>query len=143
MADATIIDSVFQGLDATRAAVSGAETIAQTAVTTWDTINGIVNRQQPDMFSRRSSDWASPMGGNNGFLQQQQQSIPYQPASYVWASQPSVYGGYGYNFQNNQNQGYPGISNPNYGKVGYFTGGYGEATVPSNGSSNWYDVWRR
>lgn len=117
-----LIDAVFSGFNAAQATMNGAVQLAQTADQAISTIS--------DMCSRRDPNYQS------GYAQNQQPN--YRPASYVWASQPNMYGG-GYPQQ--IVSGYPGISNDGYGKIGYtgtgYTGGF-NFQVPTGSSGAWY-----
>ena len=132
----SVVNQVFDGAGAL---VNGGKAIANAAFTTMDMINNIgQNLNQPQqqmMYSRRDSGYQLP-----------QQSVPYQPSTYPWAHQ--VYGGYGFTQQGYQNgPGYPGISNPNYGRNGF----YGQSMFTTGTSnfenrpigSNWMDrgIW--
>jgi hypothetical protein len=131
-----IVGQVFDGANAM---IEGGKAIANMAFTTFDTLNNIQNNPsyQPadGMFSRRDVGYQQP-----------QQAIQYQPAAYPWASHQSQYG---YGQQPQLTPGYSGITNPNYGKPGFFGGGgsFGTAFstygMPQTRMSNWFDkgIW--
>lgn len=107
-----VIDAVFAGRNVANAAVDGFLGAMNNMETTFSNIQNAVNNPNPqqqfnDQYSRRNFGGYQP----SGFCQQQQQPA-YQPASYVWGSSAPMQ-------TNGMNGGYPGISNPNYGKTGY------------------------
>lgn len=118
------IDAVFsgfsQGVEAAQATLNGAVQIADTVGRTVDTVS--------DICSRRDAN----------YNYQQRPQGTYQPAAYVWATQPGMYGG-GFS---QVISGYPGISNDGYGKTGYVgTSGYNGGfnfQVPTGASGAWY-----
>lgn len=131
-----IVNSVFDGA---AAFIEGGKAVANAAFTTLSDVNNITNNPYNNqggggMYSRRDSGYQSA------------QPTQYQPSTYPWASQ-SYLNGYA---QQQGTPGYQGFTNPNYGKPGFYGGGFGSfsSAFPSfgqtmSGSSNWYDrsVW--
>lgn len=133
-ATAGLVNSVF---NAGTAALQGGQAMANAVFTTADNINKIIDTStQPSSWSRRDIGY-----------QQNPQPMQYQPSTYPWATQS--YMNYGFDQTNHVVQGYPGITNPNYGQSGYYqTGFMGSAFAPDTpslgqGGSAWYDkgVW--
>lgn len=143
MGDPNVINQVFDGAGTL---LNGGKAIANAAFTTMDVFSNLANggnaqqqQQAPQMFSRRDMGYQMP-----------QQSIGYQPSTYPWAQQ--TFGGYGFTNQGYQNNGpgYPGISNPNYGRHGFYGqtwyGGQSQLFGNNNNGpigSNWTNgIWR-
>lgn len=104
-----IIDSVFDGANTL---LNAGQAIAQTAFTAYDAFQ---NPNAAHEFSRRN---AGMMG-----CQQTGQIPMYQPSAYPWADQPVAGpGNYGFGMQSQtfSTNGYPGITNPNYGVTGFY-----------------------
>lgn len=127
----TIVNSVFDGASA---AITGGKAIANAIFTTANAIDSVSQPRynNDSLYSRR--DAPSP----------QNAVIQYQPSTYPWASQ--MYNGYGFGQQGQIINGYNGITNPNYGRTGFYTGGtwgVGSSTMNRPNGAAWFDqgVW--
>lgn len=126
----TIVNTVFDGASA---AITGGKAIADAIFTTANAIDSVTQSQYNgnSLYSRR--DAPCP----------QQAPAQYQPSTYPWASQ--TYTGYGFGQQGQMINGYNGITNPNYGHTGFYTGGTWSTTMSTNrpNGSAWFDqgVW--
>lgn len=106
--------AVAQVFDGIGAVVDGGRAIANMATNTFDILSNIGNPQGGGgLFSRRDYNYQAP-----------QQQAQYQPSTYPWATSPNVYGGY--QMQPQGIVGYPGITNPNYGHPGFYTGAFNQ-----------------
>ena len=105
------VENVFNGISSVANGAAAACSGIQTGFTTFETLqNQRMQQQQQGQagdFSRRNMP------------QFQQAQYQYQPPIYPWAD--ANYTGYGFGVQPTMmNVGYPGITNPNYGKVGFY-----------------------
>lgn len=128
-------DMVNRVFDGAAAAVQCGKAITNATLGTCELIdsltrpNGTGQQQQSYLYSRRDlgSQYAQPQ-------------IAYQPPEYPWASNQMQFGAV-------TQGGYPGISNPNYGKEG-FVGTFMQSQQPSfaqfqSPSVNaWTSPWR-
>lgn len=113
MAQDPFISAVFGGANATQAIAAGFSDIMNGAANTMNNVvNQVSNPQSVDQFSRRNF---------GGFQNPQQPQVAYQPVtSNPWGNP---------NTMQNSGAGYPGISNPSYGKSGFV--GTAAPTTPS------------
>lgn len=100
------VSAVFDGASTM---VNAGRAISETAFTAINDMRNLAQQanQQMGGYSRRDA------------VQTQPAPQFYQPSVYPWAVQQ--YAGYAYGNQN-AIVGYPGITNPNYGKPGFYTG---------------------
>jgi hypothetical protein len=111
MPDPSLVNSVFNNA---YSVIQGTQAAANAAFTAVDSIKSIADNTAETMssFSRRDNTYP-----------QMQQPVQYQPSTYPWAAQ--TYNGYNFGQQNQFPNGYPGITNPSYGKNGFYTGNSG------------------
>lgn len=108
-----IVENVFNSISSVANGAAAACSGIQNGFTTFETLQNQQQQQQTDM-SRRN------------MTQMQQQTYQYRSPVYPWAD--ASYSGYGFGTPVAvQNVGYPGITNPNYGKFG----GCGFAQAPT------------
>jgi hypothetical protein len=109
------VSAVFDGVNSVcnqaNSIIDTGRAFANTAMSAFDSLSNI---------SRRDFNY-------------QMRPMTYQPTTYPWASQQygSPYG------QQQGITGYPGISNPNYGRPGYFGSGFINTSAFSQPQSQW------
>lgn len=117
------VENVFNGVSAV---ANGAQAMMSGITTGFTTFENLQQQQQ------QQNQFSNAFSRRNMQQMPQQYMQMYQAPQYPWADMQ--YTGYGFgNFQTPVSSGYPGISDPNYGKIGYI----GTAPQMTQATSAW------